>query len=106
MVRFAETLGTNVREGDWVARWGGDEFAVAVWNAGKEETWVERVLEHVAQDLRENPVVLPSGEEVFLTFSGGVRRWETGDRVQGMFSRAGEALYRAKGEGGTVRHAD
>ena len=76
-----------------------------MWNPGKEEASVERVLERVAEDLRDNPIVLPSSEEVFLTFSGGVRRWKAGDGVQGMFSRADEALYRAKVEGGTVEHA-
>ena len=86
---------------------GGDEFAVVMWNAGEEEESVERVLERVAEELHENPVVLPSGEEVFLSFSGGVRRWEVGDREEGMFSRADEALYRAKAEGGdTVTRAD
>jgi hypothetical protein len=43
---------------------------VGTWNAGEEEPSVERVLGRVAEDLREKPVVLPSGEEVRFTFSG------------------------------------
>src|SRR5829696_4204637 len=103
---FAKVLGRNVRAGDWVARWGGDEFAVVMWNAGEEEESVERVMERVAEELRENPVLVPSGEEVFLSFSGGVRHWKAGDGEEGMFSRADEALYRAKVEGGTVKQAE
>lgn len=105
LVRFAEALERNVRAGDWVARWGGDEFAMGMWNAG--EASVERVLGRVADDLRETPVVLPSGEEIRFTFSGGVCRWRVGDKVHEMLARADEALYRAKiKEGGIIVHAD
>ena len=106
LIHFAEVLGRNVREGDWIARWGGDEFVVDIWHA-EEELSVERVLERVAEDLRENPVVLPNGEEALLTFSGGVSRWQLGDDSGKLVSKADEALYRAKAKGGgTVVHAD
>jgi diguanylate cyclase (GGDEF)-like protein len=108
LVRFAEVLGRNMREGDWVARWGGDEFVVDIWHAqGGEEASVERVLERVAKDLRENPVVLPDGEEALLTFSGGVCRWQPMDDSGRLLAKADEALYRAKAKGGdTVIHTD
>jgi diguanylate cyclase (GGDEF)-like protein len=83
LTHFAEVLGRKVREGDWIARWGGDEFVVGIWHAQEEGSLsVERILERVAKELRENPVVLPNGEEALLTFSGGVpvaadgRLWE------------------------------
>ena len=80
---------------------------VGTWNAGEEEPSVERVLGRVAEDLREKPVVLPSGEEVRFTFSGGVYRWRVGDEVQEMLTRADDALYRAKIKGGgVIVHAD
>jgi len=70
VVHFAEVLSRNVRAGDWIARWGGDEFVVGMWNTqeGQPTKWV---LEHIAEDLRESPVVLPDGEETLLTFSAG-----------------------------------
>ena len=100
LIHFAEVLGRNLRAGDWVARWGGDEFVVSMWHAGEEEPAVEQALERVAEDLRANPVALPNGEEALLTFSGGVCRWEPGDEAAGLLSKADEALYRAKSEGG------
>jgi diguanylate cyclase (GGDEF)-like protein len=78
LTHFAELLRSNVREGDWIARWGGDEFLVSVWHAEEEGPSAERVLGRVAEVLRENPVVLPSGEEALLPFSGGVVRWRPG----------------------------
>ena len=95
---FARVLARNVREGDWVARWGGDEFVVGLWH-GEEEPSVERILERVAEDLRQRPAVLPSGEEVRLTFSGGVALWRAGEDAGGLLSKADEALYRAKADG-------
>jgi diguanylate cyclase len=105
---FASVLGRSVREGDWIARWGGDEFVIGVWQMQGEETSAERVLERAAGELREDPPVLPSGEEARLTFSGGVGRWRAGDDAQGLFRKADEALYRAKGAGGNtvVVHTD
>jgi diguanylate cyclase (GGDEF)-like protein len=107
LIHFAEVLGRNVREGDWIARWGGDEFLVSVWHAEEEGPSSERALERVADVLRENPVVLPNGEEALLTFSGGVCRWQPGDDPGRLVWKADQALYRAKAEGGdTIEHAD
>jgi diguanylate cyclase (GGDEF)-like protein len=105
---FVSVLGRSVREGDWIARWGGDEFVVGVWQAQGEETSAERVLERAAMELREDPPVLPSGEEARLTFSAGVVQWRAGDDAQGLFRKADEALYRAKraGRNTVVVHAD
>ena len=107
LIHFAEVLGRNVREGDWIARWGGDEFLVSVWHAEEEGPSAERALERVAEVLRENPVVLPNGKEALLTFSGGVCRWQPGYDPGRLVWKADQALYRAKAEGGdTIEHAD
>jgi diguanylate cyclase (GGDEF)-like protein len=107
LIHLAEALGRNLRAGDWVARWEGDEFAVGVWEGGEEGASVERVLGRVAEDLRENPAVLPNGEETRLTFSGGACWWKAGVGVRALVSKADEALYQAKAKGGdTVVHAD
>jgi diguanylate cyclase (GGDEF)-like protein len=106
VVHFAEVLGHNLRAGDWIARWGGDEFVVGMWNT-QEGQQTQRVLERIVEDLRESAVVLPDGEKTHLTFSGGACRWRPGDDVRGLVSRADEALYRAKAEGGnTIVHFD
>jgi diguanylate cyclase (GGDEF)-like protein len=105
VVHIAEVLGRNLRAGDWIARWGGDEFVVGTWNTQEEQP--TRVLERIVDDLRESPVVLPDGGETFLTFSGGACRWKPGEDVRGLMSRADVALYQAKAEGGnTIVHLD
>jgi diguanylate cyclase (GGDEF)-like protein len=85
---------------------GGDEFVIGMWNT-QEGQPTEQALERIVEDLRESPVVLDAGEEVRLAFSGGACRWKSGDDFRGLVSRADEALYRAKAEGGnTVVHLD
>ena len=95
LVRFAEVLDRNLRAGDWVARWGGDEFVVGMWGPqeGRPTKWV---LERIVEELRENPVVLADGEETNLTFSGGTCRWRPGEDVRGLLSRADGASTRPR----------
>jgi diguanylate cyclase (GGDEF)-like protein len=99
VVHFAEVLDRNLRAGDWIARWGGDEFVVGMWNTQDVQP-TKQVLERIVEDLRESPVVLLDGEETHLTFSGGACRWRSGDDARGLVSRADEALDQAKAEGG------
>ncbi len=80
---------------------------VSVWHAEEKGPSAERVLKRVAKVLRENPVVLPNGEEALLTFSAGVGRWHPGDDSGRLLSKADEALYRAKAKGGDkIERAD
>jgi len=99
LIRFAKVLGRNLRAGDWVARWGGDEFVVGMWNT-QEGQPAKLVLERIAEDLRQNSTLLPDGEKVWLTFSGGACRSMPGDDARSLLLRADETLYRAKAQGG------
>jgi diguanylate cyclase (GGDEF)-like protein len=99
---LAETCIRNVREGDWLARWGGDEFVLALWEEEGERP-ANLVLSRIATDLSEHPVRLPQHDRIQLTFSAGVLRC-TGKEaaelgVSGVLALADEALYEAKEEG-------
>jgi len=99
---LAETCIRNVREGDWLARWGGDEFVLALWEEEGERP-ANLVLSRIATDLSEHPVQLSQHDRIQLTFSAGVLRC-TGKEaaelgVSGVLALADEALYEAKEEG-------
>ncbi|HZF59653.1 MAG TPA: GGDEF domain-containing protein, partial [Rubrobacter sp.] len=66
----AEVIGRNVREGDWLARWGGDEFVLALWDESVFAS-PEAVLGRINAALRESPVRLAGGEERVLSISVG-----------------------------------
>ena len=36
LLHFAGALERNVRAGDWISRWGGDEFVVGMWSTRRE----------------------------------------------------------------------
>jgi diguanylate cyclase (GGDEF)-like protein len=99
---LTHTCSVNVREGDWLARWGGDEFVVVLWEEKGERT-ANPVLARIAKALAQNPVQLAQSARIRLTFSAGVVRCagrEGADLgVIGVLASADEALYEAKKEG-------
>lgn len=97
---LTDALRRNVREGDWVARWGGDEFVVGLWDAFEHGPDSPRtVLERVARDLRNGPIPLPDREGRRPTFSAGLSRSVPGETLGCLLDRADGLLYRAKREG-------
>jgi two-component system cell cycle response regulator len=89
---------SNVREGDWVARWGGDEFVLALWDASMFAS-PGAVLGRINKALRESPARLPGGEELVLSVSVGARRYAGEDDVRELLAKADAAMYEAKREG-------
>jgi diguanylate cyclase (GGDEF)-like protein len=94
----ADVVRRNVREGDWLARWGGDEFVLALWDASVFAA-PEAVLGRINAALRESPVRLPGGEELVLSISVGAHRYAGESDVRELLAKADAAMYQAKREG-------
>lgn len=94
---LAGALRRNLREGDWIARWGGDEFVVGLWDAHDGPASPRIVLERVAQDLRDGPI--PDHNGLRPTFSAGLSRYVPGEPPGCLLARADDLFYRAKREG-------
>ena len=94
----AQVMRRNVREGDWVARWGGDEFVLALWDASVFAS-PGAVLGRINRTLREHPARLPGGEELVLSVSVGGCRYAGEDDVRELLAKADAAMYEAKREG-------
>jgi diguanylate cyclase (GGDEF)-like protein len=91
LTHLADGIRWHVRDGDWVARWGGDEFVLALWNAGNEgaEAICDRILTGLRNTQRLSEV----------TASVGIAQLEPGQSPMDLLDNADEALRRSKSEG-------
>jgi diguanylate cyclase (GGDEF)-like protein/hemerythrin-like metal-binding protein len=89
----ARMLSTRVRESDFVARWGGEEFAVIA--SMTDAAGAARL----AEKLRALMEVTHLGPVDAMTASFGVAEMRPDDTVESMVRRADEALYQAKSGG-------
>ncbi len=94
----ASVIERNIRESDWLARWGGDEFVLALHDASPFAP-TEAVLQRIVKELKDSPVKLPQGNELVLTVTVGASRYSGEGDVQDLLARADEAMYEAKREG-------
>jgi diguanylate cyclase (GGDEF)-like protein len=93
LIRVADLLMSGVRQGDCVARIGGDEFGILLAHADEKaahET-AERLVDRIAgHDFRHEGASLP------LSVAIGVTCIEAGDTAQSVMARADAAMYAKK----------
>lgn len=96
LVQVADLFRINLRADDVVARLGGEEFAVALNRKTVQETW------NVAQRLRhavERNVFIYDQNEIRLTISIGVVRYEGGKCLETALREADLLTYKSKKDG-------
>jgi diguanylate cyclase (GGDEF)-like protein len=96
LVGVVEATRSAVRDGDLVARLGGEEFAVLL--AGLTLEAATEVAERVRAAIRAHPP--PAGVATPVTASVGVAEHLPGEPVASLLARADAAMYRAKRAGG------
>ncbi len=94
--RFLQVLAMNIRESireqDFAARFGGEEFCLVLPNTPLKG----------AEQLASNLKVMLKSEVLMerdMTFSAGIAEWQYGEDQEDLIKRADEALYRAKADG-------
>lgn len=96
LIRLAEVLRDEIRDIDYVARWGGEEFAVLITNSELEvaKEASERMRERIAATSFKDLV-----EDMKITVSIGVASsYHYADHA-GLLVAADQALYQAKSAG-------
>ncbi len=88
----ASLLQLNVRRGDWVVRWGGDEFVVGF----HKNRALKMVMERIVKAIESTPCEIGPGLETRVHVSCGVAEYRFGDGAMGIIGDADKAMYAAK----------
>lgn len=94
--QVATRLRNQLRAGNTLGRWGGEEFVVVAPHSEVHEA--QRLGERLRHAIRSEPVA----DEHMLTISIGVAVYRPGDTPETLIDRADRALYQAK-QGGRDR---
>ena len=97
IVSVGARLKTCIRDGDTVARIGGDEFVLLLTNQNLGESNL-RVMQRIQQEVVK-PMLI-RGQELVVTCSMGIARFpEDGEDSETLLANADAAMYRAKSSG-------
>lgn len=95
--QLGRLLSEMVREGDFVARFGGDEFAVLLPHCDADTAM--KVADRIRVGATKVNFGVASTEQMAVTVSVGVTLARHGDTPESLFHRADEALYASKKAG-------
>lgn len=93
LVKFARILHDNIREGDVVGRWGGEEFLIILPHTAKHQASL------LAEKLRQSIASQKFGDVGVKTASFGVCELREEMSIEKLVDGADQALYKAKTEG-------
>jgi len=88
----AALLQLNIRRGDWLARWGGDEFVVGL----HRNRALRKVVARLVKAIESSPCEIAPGREIIVRLSCGVAEYRFGSGTPGLLADADHAMYAAK----------
>ena len=96
LVHLATTLQTTLRPTDFIARLGGEEFALLLPATDLNEAF--DASERLRRELAQRPFMW-DGVPRSITFSAGVAQWRDAESLEDLVQRADGAMYQAKRAG-------
>lgn len=96
LVEVANSINSQLRSQDLIARWGGEEFLAVLPDTDLEQA--QAIAERVRQVLMQQSWCF-DGKPVAVTISVGISEFEEGDELKSAINRADKALYCCKNNG-------
>ena len=96
LTKLAQLVRSNLRDSDFLARVGGEEFVVLMPGLGAEQS--SQAIEKLIGTI-ETAGFNYQGKRVPITISSGVTEFRSGDKPDIVYGRADRALYDAKSGG-------
>ncbi len=93
---IAAFLGDSIRESDFVARFGGEEFVLLLPETAIVDA--TRAMNKIRSGICKLEI-MHEKENIPVTISFGISEFESNDTTKAVFERADKALYRAKEKG-------
>jgi polar amino acid transport system substrate-binding protein len=93
LIEFSQLLKQNLREIDFLGRWGGEEFLVIIPFSKENDTLI--ITKRMKESIQKH--VFPKG--IQRTASFGITKYRNHDDLNSIIQRADEALYEAKEKG-------
>jgi two-component system cell cycle response regulator len=97
LARLGALLLDHLRKGDIAARWGGEEFVVALTSTDHESAPI--AAERLRVAIEELIVTDGNGERIPITASLGVAGWRSSESVDSVVDNADRAMYASKAAG-------
>lgn len=94
---LAGIIQSSLRNTDTAYRYGGEEFAILMPEAGAQAGVA--LGERLRSRFLESPLRLSGGTELALSISVGVTEYHPGDDAHSLFCRADDGMYQAKRQG-------
>lgn len=98
IIHFSQLINNSLRETDLIGRIGGEEFAILLPNTNLESGF--KLADRIRVKIANTPLLHENIAPLSMTASFGVSQFRASDTDESeIFTRADEALYRAKGRG-------